>query len=126
MANDLMSIEFWLTQAAVSAPIIVMLVVGIVICYRQRKRRPRVAKLIGWALLAELVWIVAGTPLMWLAFSGMEGGTFFEAGGDGEFSWMLRMILLSLPGSTITAAIWGTVLWAVLQVDDVREESVNH
>ena len=119
------NVGFWLAQAAVSAPIVVMLVVGMVVCYRQRKRRPHVAKLIGWALFAELVWIVVGTPLMFLAFSGLEGANFFEA-GEGEISWMMRTILSNLPGSTVNAAIWGTVLWAVLQVDDLREKSVSH
>ena len=127
MFNHFFTFEFWLTQAAVSAPVWLMLVVGMVICYRQRRRRPRVAKLIGWALFAELIWITFGTPLFWLAFSlsGLDPMKFFAVGNAGEVSWMLRMIVVRLPISMVSAAIWGTVLWAVLQVDDWRDESAS-
>lgn len=126
MVPEVSQLELLLSQIAVTIPIVTVLIVGMVICYRQRRRRPRVSKLIGWALFAELIWIVVGSPLMLLVFSSLEEAHYFEEGGGGAVSWMMRTILYSLPGSTVTAAVWGTVLWAVLQVDDMGEESVSH
>lgn len=123
MVNELFTVEFWLAQAAISAPVVVMLVVGMVICYRQRRRRPRVSKLIGWALFAKLAWVMVGTPLFFLAVDWVEATSPVKREGFEANSMLIRIILYNLPSSTIDAAIWGTVLWAVLQVDDVREES---
>ena len=124
MANELFSVEFWLTQTADSTPLLVMLVVGMVICYRQRLRRPRVARLLGWALLAELIWEAVGWPVYLIVFFGQEGSSSIIL-ADPNATWMTRLILLKLPGCTVSAAIWGTVLWAVLVVDDWQGESAG-
>lgn len=121
MYVEVFSIGSWLTQAAASAPLLVMLVVGLVICHRQR--RPRVAKLIGWVLLAELIWVVVGRQLFLFVFVVWEGSSVISLADSNGTSWMTRLILWRLPGSTVNAAIWGTVLWAVLMVDDRQGES---
>ena len=119
MNDEPFGLRYWLTYAAASGPVLVMLVVGIVVCYRQRQRRPRVARLLGGAMLAELIWLTLGTAaqialMVWLA---PEAEVISNETTD-HTVWMLQLILWSLPGSTIHAAIWGTVLWAVLSVDD--------
>ena len=119
MASELFTVECCCWLAAASASI----VLGMVICNRQKRRRPRVAKLIGGALIAKLAWVMIGTPLFFLAVDWVEATSPVKREGFEANSMLIRIILYNLPSSTIDAAIWGTVLWAVLQVDDVREES---
>lgn len=126
MYVEVLSIGYWLTQAAASAPLLGTLIVGLVICHRQRRRRPRVSKLLGWALLAELIWLTLGAAaqtalVVWLS---PEAEVISNETTD-HTAWMLQLILWSLPGSTIHAAIWGTVLWAVLSVDDWQGETTR-
>ncbi|MEK6257980.1 MAG: hypothetical protein AABP62_05105 [Planctomycetota bacterium] len=126
MSDDMFSVGHWLTEMAASAPELVALVVGLVICYRQRQRRPRVANLLGWALLAALIWLAIRVPidtamLVWLA-PAAEGATIHEANMT---AWLQFFAVYGLVVSTIHAAIWGTVLWAVLKVDDWQGESVR-
>ncbi len=123
MADELFEIDFWLSRAAVATPLLLTLIVGIAICYRQRQRRPHVARLIGWALLAEFVWLTVGSSLLLLILSSFDAMKFSEPANGGEVSWIMRTIIYSLPGSIIQAAVWGTILWAVLQVDDWNEAS---
>lgn len=123
MIDDMFSVGFWLAEVTASAPEILALVVGLVICHRQRRRRPRVANLLSWALLAELIWLAIRVPIdtamiVWLAPAAV--GTAIEEANI--TSWMQLMAVHSLVESTIHAAIWGTVLWAVLRVDDWQGE----
>lgn len=124
MSDDMFSVGYWLTEMTASAPELVALVVGLVICYRQRQRRPRVANLLGWALLAELIWLAIRVPIdtamiVWLA-PAVEGTTIDEANIT---AWLQFFAVHRLVESTIHAAIWGTVLWAVLGVDDWQGEA---
>ena len=125
MSDDIFSLGYWLTEAAASAPLLVMLVVGLVICHRQRQRRPRVAKLLGWVLLAELIWVAVGRQLFLFAYVARQGSSAFSLADSDGTSWMTRLILWRLPGSTVNASIWGTVLWAVLVMDDRPDESTE-
>ena len=118
MSNELFTVEFWLTRAAVFAPVLVVLVVGLVICYRQRRRRPRAAKLIGWAMLAELIWLTLGWPVLYVTLKHFGITNFIHGNVDNEFDWVIHTVLTALPVETINAAIWGTALWAVLNVKD--------
>ena len=126
MSSDVFRVDYWLTQAAISAPLLAMLTAGLVICCRQRLRRPGVSKLLRWAILAELIWLTVCTPLLtmlsvWIAPERVE-----ITRDTDRTTWVLEVILWSLPGSTIHAAIWGTVLWAVLKVSDSQDTTSNH
>ncbi len=123
MNDEPFGLRYWLTHAAASGPVLVMLVVGIVVCYRQRQRRPRVARLLGGAMLAELVWLTLGFPALFAAFQRLGLWSGFQAAEAGEFGWVVRSILMSLPYATVNAAIWGTALWAVLNVEDWQTNS---
>ena len=125
MSDDLSNVGFWLAHAAASAPVLLMLSIGLVVCYRQRQRRPRVSRFVGWALLAQLAWMMVAAPLTYLAFRLLGISNSFSPGDTDDAYWMFRMLAVSLPHSIISAAIWGTVLWAVLQVDDWRENTAS-
>jgi hypothetical protein len=118
------SIGYWLTAVAASAPVLATLIAGLVICHRQRRRRPRVAKLLSRALAAELILLTAGLPLYYILLTWLGVSNTYSV-GETNNSWMLRMMLQGLPSSTASAVIWGTVLWAVLQVDDWQNESAK-
>jgi len=102
-----------------------MLSIGLVVCYRQRRRRPRVARFVGWALLAQLIWMMVGAPLTYLAFRLFGVPNLFSPSSTDDAYWMFDMFVSNLSHSIISAAIWGTVLWAMLQVDDWRENTAG-
>lgn len=125
MVENTFTVSQLLIHIAASAPLLGTLVVGLVICYRQRVRRPRVAKLLGGALLAELIWLTCGWPLLYMAITWLGISNSYNMSDPDDSSWIFRMILHGLPGSMISAVIWGTALWAVLKVEDWQNESAT-
>ena len=125
MNEDLFSIGYYLTQLAASAPLLGTTIVGMVICYGQRRRRPRVSKLIGWALFAEFIWLTLGTAVITVLLAWVATDSAGRANETDQRALVLQIILWSLPGSIVLAIIWGTVLWAVLSVDDWHGETTH-
>ena len=125
MIDELFSVTVLLTHVAANAPRLMTLVVGLVVCYRQRRRRPRVARLLGYAMLAELILATVGWWLCQFILVMWHVSGVINLGGPFDSSFMLRIHLLGLPGSTVSTVIWGTVLWAVLQVEDWQREAAT-
>lgn len=120
MDLELFSIRYILMQLAIGSPLLITVIVGIVICHQQRKRRPRASRLLGIALVAELIWDTIG----WYAYYGILGllglTETFDVDATGKFSWFMRSMIIRLPASSFNAVIWGSALWAVLMIDDVQ------
>ena len=73
----------------------------------------------------ELILLTVAWPVYYLLLAWLGVSNTYNMNPSDDSSWMLRMILHALPGSTVSAVIWGTVLWAVLQVEDWRDESAR-
>src|SRR4051794_41063037 len=103
--------SFNLMSLMASMPLILTLAVSILICLRQRERRPRTARLIGWSSLAYLFWVTVGMRvyLITLHFSGLS----FGGGEHGEIAWALKTIAITSIPATLHAVIWASALWAV-------------
>lgn len=117
MDDELFSISFIIGRIAIGLPLIVTLVAGMIICYRQRHCRPRAARLLGRAMLAELIWDTVGGQAYFFALHslGLIGDLFHQAGDVG---WILTTILITLPSAAVQAVVWGCAFWAVLMIED--------
>lgn len=125
---------FDLTDSLVSlasrTPLIATLLVGLVVCYRQRKLRPRASWLFGVALVCELLlstvgWELYARAMSWMGFGFSDVTDYGDPAGNESDSlkWMLRLVMYYLPASTISAVIWSCTLWATLMIDDFRTSS---
>ena len=125
MSDDMFDVGFWLTRAAVMSPVLVTLVVGLVICHRQWRRRPRLSRLLGYALLVELIWLTVGCCVFdvfcrWLGVSGDN-----DISNPNNRSWILRRLIVEMPSSWIHATIWGMAIGAVFSESDRQERTVG-
>ncbi len=125
MNDDRFNVGFWLTRAAVMVPMLVTLIVGLVICYRQRQRRPRMARLLGYVLLAELIWLTLGCCVFdviccWAGITGEH-----NISNPNDRSWILRRLILETPNSVVHATIWGMAIWAVFSESDRQERTID-
>ena len=125
MDDDTFNVGFWLTRAAVMAPVLVTLVVGLAICHRQRQRRPRMARLLGYALLAELIWLTLGYSGFDLICRWAEITGEHNISNPNDRSWILRRLILETPNSVVHATIWGMAIWAVFSESDRQERTVG-
>ena len=121
--DELFTIQYWLMRTLASLPLIGALIVGLIVCQRQRPRRPRVARLLGGAVLCQLIFSTIGQPLLYLSAMAIMGSAVDVS--SGVFGRIVAFFLWTLPGSTIQAAIWGVALWAVLGVDDWQDAATE-
>lgn len=109
-----------LMRMTASTPLIIGLIVGLVICWQQRDRRPRVSLWLRWTLSAQLFWTLIGWNAYFAMVRFLAADWLSTAGGGSESSVLIRTLAFSFFPATVSAVIWGCTFWAVLMIDDYR------
>lgn len=106
-------------------PLTLTLIAGIVLCYSHRKRMPRTARLLGWAILVEMIWTTIGWRVVYGLKTSLGFSWQFSPDDLDNVEWLLKSTLAELPSAIISAAIWGWVLWAALMIDEEPHSGIS-
>jgi hypothetical protein len=120
MRGGLLDFNTILMRMTASTPLIIGLIVGLVICWQQRDRRPRVSLWLRWTLSAQLFWTLIGWNAYFAMVQFLSADWLSTVGGGSESSILIRTLTFSFLPATVSAVIWGCTFWAVLMIDDFR------
>ena len=122
MSESLVDWQQILIHLAGSFPLIMTMVCGLVVCARQRHRRPVASVVFGISLAIELGWLLLGWPLYSILTKLFGAKDFLNArnAGDFDLAWTITYAAYFLPISTVAAVAWGGALWSVQMIDDFR------
>ncbi len=120
MAGNAITLKMWLVSLISSLPVIAVLIAGLVTCWMQRARRPRVsgvlAAVMGFQLVMALgLWIVFRQLVMFVQSLLAD-----SMPNDG---WM-RPLSYLLPYSCLAAVVWGVAFSAVLFLNDNTDDLI--
>lgn len=93
----------WFAFCVSNTPLLLTLVVGLVICFRQRKRRPKVATILGLAIVLGLALSTVGMLAIYLVADNLT----FQAG-----------FFMYVAGETIKVVMWSLALCSGLDFND--------
>lgn len=112
-------ISLMLASLLAATPLILTLLVSVVICWRQRERRPKTSQLLGWATFAYLLWASIGARVyrLFIHFAGLE----FGPDQHDEIVWALKTIAITVVPATVHAVVWGCALWSILMIDEHQD-----
>jgi hypothetical protein len=96
-------------------PEIVVLLAGLIVCFRARRRRPRVARLMAIGLGIQLAWTGVG-GIVFSILLNQYGFHVFNT--SDRLSLIFQLVVATLPNFVIVGVVWGCLLWAVLMIND--------
>ena len=114
--SEILTLNVWLGRRLPSIPIIVVLLIGLRICWTQRRRRPRVARLLAAVLGFELIWILGLWQLLWVVQAWLNDPAVSEI-FTSDKRWF-PVLVIWLPPSCVAAIVWGLAFGAVWFIDD--------
>lgn len=124
MSSAPTQISLMLASLFATSPLTLTLLASVLICWRQRDRRPKTAQLLGWASVAYLLWSLVGLRIYHFVIHVMVldrwPGTYddIDSGGVGL---VLNTVLITLIPATVNAVIWGCALWSILMIDEYQD-----
>lgn len=124
MSSAPTQISLMLASVFATSPLILTLLASVLICRRQRDRRPKTAQLLGWASLAYLLWSLIGLRIYRLGIhlAGLDQGPgAYDDIYGGNMGWLLKTVAITLVPATIQAVIWGCALWSILMIDEYQD-----
>lgn len=121
--SDNLTLNVWLGELQPLIPIIGVLLFGLWTCWTQRRRRPRVARLLAAAMGFELIWILGLRQLMWVVQAWLNTPAISEL-FTSDKRWF-EVLVFWLPPSCEDAIVWGLAFGAVWFIDDFRQNEVS-
>lgn len=118
--SEILILNYFLGLLLPSIPVIGVLLVGLRVCWTQRRRRPRVARLLAAVMGFQLIWILGLLPLVWVVQAWLNDPVVSEIFTSDKRLW--DFLVLGLPPSCEAAVVWGLAFGAVWFIDDFRQD----
>ena len=121
--SDILTLNVWLGRLLPSIPTIGVLLIGLRICWIQRRRSPRVARLLAAVLGFELIWILGLRQLLWVVQAWLNDPAVSEI-FTSDKRWFPVLVFWLLP-SCVAAIVWGLAFGAVWFIDDFCKDEAS-